>query len=191
MKKVILSLAILTIAALSANAQTAQGTWLLGGAAAFSSDSHSFPGEPTTTTSTFAIAPNIGYFFADNFAAGANIAFGSVSETGAPSSSTFAIGPFARYYFLPIGDNAKLFGDAGIEFGSTSPGGGAPSVSSTQWHIKAGPAFFLNEHTALEVTIGYGSSTSGSGSDKETDNAFQVGAGFQIHFGGGSSMKKK
>jgi hypothetical protein len=188
MKKVFLSLAIVTIATLSANAQTGQGTWLLGGAASFSSTSVS--GETGSATS-FAIAPNVGYFFADNFAAGVNVAFASQSFTGEPSSSAFGIGPFARYYFVPLGDNAKLFGDAGINFGSASEGGGAPSVSSTSWHIKAGPAFFLNEHTALEVTIGYGSSSSGSGIDKETENTFQVGAGFQIHFGGGSSMKKK
>jgi hypothetical protein len=187
MKKVLFSLAIVTIASLTANAQTDQGTWLLGGSASFSSTSVS--GESGSATS-ISIAPNIGYFFADNFAAGATVAFGSQSFTGEPSSSAFAIGPFARYYFLPIGANAKLFGDAGIAFGSTSAGGGAPSESATQWHIKAGPAFFLNEHTALEATVGYGSSSSGSGDAKETDNTFQIAVGFQIHFGGGMSKKK-
>jgi hypothetical protein len=183
MKKVILSLAIVTIATLSATAQTGQGTWLIGGSASFSSTSES---GVSGSLSTISLMPKAGYFFADDFAGGLGINLVSQSESGS-TSSTFQIAPFVRYYFLPLGDNAKLFGNASVGFGSQSETG-SPSVSSTAWQISAGPAFFLNQHTALEAALAYGSDkVSGA---PVSENTFSILVGFQIHIGGGASKKK-
>lgn len=85
-----------------------------------------------------------------------------------------------RYYFTDLGKNAKLFGHAAIGFGSTKPAGsGSASVSSTEWGIKAGPAFFLSKNIALEATLGY-SSFKWSGATDAT-STFGVNFGFQIH----------
>jgi hypothetical protein len=171
---------VIATASFAANAQTAQGNWLIGGGAGFSSGKSS---GASSSTSTFFIAPNAGYFVADDIAVGAEVSF--VSLTGGYSS--FSAAPFVRYYFLPLGDAAKLLAQGSFGFGSSKGGDGASSVSSTNWKIEAGPAFFLNQHVALETLLYYGS-------EKEKDfpafNSFGVSVGFQIHIGGGSSKKK-
>lgn len=173
MKKVVLFFAVV-IAAVSANAQTGKGTWMLGGSAGFSSGKYS-GGSSTTNVN---ISPNAGYFFADNFAAGALLSFASMSNGG--TQTNFGIAPFARYYFLPLGEHAKLFGQAAFGFGSEkSPN--TSSQSSTMWEIKAGPAFFLNENIALETTLYYNSDKVKS---TPAYNTFGLSVGFQIHFGG-------
>lgn len=184
MKKLILSLAIVTIATLTATAQTGKGTWLIGGDAGFTSSKYS--GASGSATTVY-INPDAGYFFADDLAAGAGVNFSSYSPGGGGSSSTnFTFAPFVRYYFLPLGDNAKLFANGMFGFGSTSNGNGG-SVSSTEWGLSAGPAFFLNEHTALEATLFY-NSLKYSGSDAY--NTFGVAVGFQIHIHSSKSAKK-
>lgn len=178
MKKLVLFFAI-AIAAVSANAQTGKGTWLVGGSAGFSTSKQS----GSSSTTTVNISPDAGYFFADNLAVGANIGFMSVKD----AYTQFNIGPFVRYYFLPLGENAKLFGQGNIGFGSYKPSGGS-STSSFNWGLAAGPAFFLNEHVALETTLSYGSFKY-SGFD--ATNTFAVNVGFQIHIGNGGNMSKK
>lgn len=46
----------------------------------------------------------------------------------------------------------------------------------------AGPAIFLNERTALEITVGYTYLSRGP-IDTTVTNKLQLGIGFQIHFG--------
>jgi len=163
----------------TAKAQTAEGTWLVGGSASFTSAK---AGGASESTSSFAIAPDAGYFIADNLAVGASISF--QSATGGYSS--FLGAPIVRYYFFPIGDNAKLFAQGQFGFGSIKPSSESESQSYTVWALQAGPAFFLNEHVALETTIGYSQSKA---KDIPAAKAFGVNVGFQIHLGGGKAKK--
>lgn len=180
MKKVIFTI-VIAATAFAANAQTGKGNWLIGGSASFSSSKDG--GEGAESVSNFVIAPDAGYFVADDLAVGAMIQF--QSATG--GYSNFAAAPFVRYYFLPIGDNAKLFGQGSFGFGSTKLSSDDESVSSTAWELRAGPAFFLNPNVALETTLSYGQTKL---KDVPASKAFGVNVGFQIHLGGGSSKKK-
>lgn len=172
---------LIAAASFAANAQTGQGNWLIGGGAGFSSGKSS---GASSSSSNFFLAPDAGYFVADDLAVGAQVSF--YSQTGGYSS--FSAAPFVRYYFLPLGDAAKLLAQGSFGFGSSKSGDGAQSVSSTNWKIAAGPAFFLNQHVALETLLYYGS-------EKEKDfpafNSFGVSIGFQIHLGGANTAKKK
>lgn len=180
MKKVIFTLVIAAVG-FTANAQTAQGNWLMGGNASFTSGKSSADGAKSNTTIN--ISPDAGYFVADDLAIGAMVSF--QSATG--GYSAFSAAPFVRYYFLPIGDNAKLFGQGSFGFGSSKFDDDDESVSSTNWSIAAGPAFFLNQNVALETTLFYGSSKQ---KDVPAYNTFGLNIGFQIHLGGGSTKKK-
>jgi hypothetical protein len=54
------------------------------------------------------------------------------------------------------------------------------------YSLMAGPAIFLNEHTALEITVGYSHATGGlppANFDTVTVSRFQIGVGLQIHLG--------
>ena len=179
MKKVIFTIAIATFA-FAANAQTGQGNWLIGGGAGFSSGKSS---GASSSNSNFYLAPDAGYFVADDLAVGAQVSFSS--QTGGYSS--FSAAPFVRYYFLPLGDAAKLLAHGSFGFGSSKFGDGEETVSSTSWKIAAGPAFFLNQHVALETLLYYGSEKS---KDAAAYNSFGVSIGFQIHLGGANAKKK-
>jgi hypothetical protein len=197
MRKGILSLAIIMMAAICVNGQTEKGYWLIGGSAAFSSTSQTIESNKYTAT-TFGILPVGGYFIIDNLAVGAGISYLSQSSTSTEaaipnitfssttttSSTSFAFAPFIRYYFLPLGKSAKLYGNASFGFGSGSDKNAASSetISTTAWQIAAGPAFFLNKHTALEIALGYGANSEKENGTQLTQNAFEIEVGFQIHF---------
>jgi len=166
MKKIVLTLAFAFTCAIFAQAQTEKGNLLLGGGADFTSTSVG-----GKSTSSYSFSPNLGYFVAENIAVGARVGI-----DGGENTTTYSIAPFGRYYFLPIGSNAKLFGDASVGFAGSSAAG---SKGSTVIGVQAGPAFFLNNHTALEVAARFASISSDGASTTE----FGLRVGFQIHFG--------
>lgn len=168
---------IVVAAAITASAQTQKGNWLVGGSANFSSVKQ---GEFSATS--FGISPMAGYFIVEDLALGASLNFSSFKEEDDDASTEFSIGPFVRYYFVDLGPSAKLFGQANVAFGSSKY---INSEGFTEWGISAGPAIFLNPHTALEITLGYGSQKYKDADDAV--NAFGVNVGFQIHLGGGST----
>jgi len=180
MKNLLLATLLLVASALSA--QTMQGNWLMGGSAGFSSSTVDVDGAEAFTV--IHISPDLGYFIMDNLAVGAAIDFTSSSSNGS-SGSSFSAGPFVRYYFANLGEKAKLFGQGQFTFGSETPFGEDDSVSSTAWEIKAGLAWFLNNHVALEAALGYGSHKPGdeNGVAGIATNRFGLEIGFQIHLG--------
>ena len=171
MKKVILSLAIIVIAVVSANAQTEKGTWLVGGSAGF----HSVKDGSSDAVTSVTIAPSAGYFVGKDVAVGAAIQFATVNK----NYTTFAFAPFVRYYFAPLGDHAKLFVNGTFGLG-TVKGYQSSSVGFSTFEFSAGPAFFINKSVALEVALAYGQNKF-KGSDATKDLGLKVG--FQIHLG--------
>ena len=67
---------------------------MVGGAAGFASSKFK---DADNSTTTVIIAPNLGYFIADDLALGLGVGFVSTSFNG-NSNSSFNLGPFARYY---------------------------------------------------------------------------------------------
>jgi hypothetical protein len=179
MKKLFLLMILIVAAAaaITASAQTQKGNWLVGGSANFASVKQ---GEYSATT--FGISPMAGYFVAENLALGAALNFSSFKPEDDDASTEFSFGPFVRYYFVNLGPSAKLFGQADIAFGSSKY---IDSEGFTNWGISAGPAIFLNPHTALEITLGYGSQKYKDADDAV--NSFGVNVGFQVHLGGGKT----
>jgi len=70
--------------------------------------------EPKVTTTTWSVAPSVGYFITNRFAVGVS---GGVGETHEKedgiekkrTSSNISLGVFARCYFLNIGQHMKVF----------------------------------------------------------------------------------
>lgn len=154
MKRIVLSLAIMLMAGMAAQAQTEKGTWLLGGNMTF---------QATDGASFFNASPNIGYFFSNNLAAGLEASF--VSASGA---NIYAFGPFIKPYFGKS-EKGKFFGK-----GSFLLVGGEGN-SEAGFGLGAGYALFLNRSVALEFGANYNKLGEGSGT-------FGLGVGFQIHF---------
>jgi long-subunit fatty acid transport protein len=161
----------------SLNAQTEQGRWMIGGTAGFNSTD--FGGDVKVTDIDF--SPNLGYFIIDNLAIGAGLGFGSSKSDKLGDVSSFALTPFARYYFLGTGD-VRLFGQGRFGFGSQKVGN-LDSQSFTTWGLGAGLNYFLNNNVALEALVGYDSRKVKDAANAA--NGFGLNIGVQAFFGGG------
>jgi hypothetical protein len=173
MKKTFIALSMLIVSATSF-AQIDKASWLVGGNLDYQSSKVA-----SITTSSFTFSPNIGYFLVDKLAGGVRAQFLSSKVSGEEAITHNNIGPFLRYYFLQKNGKTNLFLDGNFSFGSTSVLG--TSVSNTSYGFNVGPAFFLNKHTALEITLGYDALKAET--DDVWTNAIKFGVGFQIHLG--------
>ncbi len=185
MKNVRITLMSLTLICLSvaASAQTSRGNLMIGGTASFVSTKQ---GDAKSTDLDF--SPNAGYFIKDALALGARVNIGSSTmEEGIieVESSSFALSPFARYYFLGAGQKINVFADASYSFGTSKVENGSSSFSG--FTIAAGPAFFLTNNVAMEFTLGYNSMKMEDVDDRS--NSIGFGAGFQIHLGKNKKAK--
>ncbi|MET4105888.1 outer membrane beta-barrel protein [Hymenobacter sp. UYP22] len=115
----------LSILALSAEAQIAQGTKLLGGSVGYNRSTTTWNNsaapvaqrEYEQTSRSFNVSPQAGVFIADNLAAGVSIGYSSqktttpyynYSSSSNPEvyqqtarSNTFSVAPYLRYYYMP------------------------------------------------------------------------------------------
>jgi hypothetical protein len=136
--------------ACGASAQTEQGVFLVGGNVQLT----------TAKNDTYVeLSPTVGYFFVDNFAAGANIDL-AFSKTGqSPNtykSTNFGIGPFLRYYVGTTNVRPFLHGDVNFTSTKGKIGNGESSTSTgTSFFFGPGAALFLNRNVALEGLAGY------------------------------------
>ncbi|MEJ8844619.1 outer membrane beta-barrel protein [Lacibacter sp. H375] len=182
MKKSVLAACMLLLFANITNSQITKGNLLLGGSTSFSSDKW---GESKSTS--FSFAPNIGYFFVNNFAGGLRIQIDSYKEDGEDDAYVItSFAPFVRYYFIPASKEQKVnvFADAAYGFGSEGSGDNKSNVNG--YSFMAGPAIFLNPHTALEFTLGYSSMKFED--DPDRYNTFKINIGFQIHLNTGKKQ---
>ncbi len=179
--KTILVAALATVSSAAFAQGIPGGAILMGGTLGFSSS-----GSSTTVSGTsipeyeastgsqfqFSLAPKLGYFFADNFAAGMTINFSTSSRTtkqndnpldttDAPSENTesetqLLAGPFFRYYYFPS-RRVGIFGEVEIGVGAGSTGGDQNTVSAGQFSFGVGPGltFFANDIVAIEALLKY------------------------------------
>jgi hypothetical protein len=121
-----------------ANTQTVgKGAWMVGGSAGFSSLKFK---DADNSTTTIAIQPTLGYFFADDLAVGLGVSFVNTSFDGNSNSST-SLGPFVRYYvtdpiFIQVGAELGLDEGAGTLIGAA-----------------VGYSWFLNNGVAVEPAL--------------------------------------
>ncbi len=141
----------------SAKSQITKGNWLVGGSGSFSHDKVKFANGETITTQ-IELHPRIGYFATDRFATGLLGNYGLVLTNLNNTKATYAdygIGPFVRYYFLPIENRTNLLIDA-----SSAYNGRGNSITSNipgfiTYNFSAGPVIFLNSSVGLELLLGY------------------------------------
>mgnify|MGYP002778328084 FL=1 len=177
MKKLYTVLCV-ALLAVTAQAQINKGQVLAGGTISFESTKRGDNYKSTDLT----FAPNLGYFFINNLAGGLRIHLNSsTSEVGIVEveSSSTAVAPFLRYYFLPAGRTINVFADAAYGAGNNKVE--EEKQSFNYYSLSAGPAVFLTSNVALEATLGYNSSKAED--DRDRTNTFGINLGFQIHLG--------
>ncbi|MBS1556987.1 MAG: autotransporter domain-containing protein [Bacteroidetes bacterium] len=165
MKKIIVF--AFTLLSTASFAQFSKGSILLGGTvSADFTTNKTIAGSTTTTnssTNSFSISPNVGYFVIDNLAVGGALLFGTTSlkydgSLRSEVGNSLVLQPFGRYYF------DRFYAQASIGFGSyknddTNGSGVTTTVKGDvfNWSLAGGYVFLLNDHVGLEPQIGYGS----------------------------------
>jgi hypothetical protein len=182
MKKNVFTLFALILMAGAATAQTETGSWLVGGNVNLNT---------AKNNTNIGVSPMIGYFFAENFAAGANISLDYSKyevSTGEGRSTTFGLGPFARYYFGSSNTRPLLHGSWSFisekdKLKIYSPASETTSTrNGSQFFIGGGLAGFINRNVALEALAGYNHFKyrhAGEGS-----GGFLLRVGFQVYLSG-------
>jgi hypothetical protein len=182
MKKIICFVLLIAVSTVGFS-QTYKGQWMVGGNANFTSEKI---GSNDNTTSYFALMPNVGYFFATNFAGGLRVHLDSEKFEDQDANTTFSTSPFIRYYFLPPTSKTNIFADASYGFGTTGMGN---KEGFNQFAVSAGPAIFLTRNTALEFALQY-MSVGGDAIGNDRNSRFGVNVGFQIHLGRGGGASQ-
>ena len=120
---------VLVILALSLMALTAKAQVYVGGGIAFAGAAAN--GE---NVAAFSIAPEVGYQFDDNMAAGL-----SLGLTFGEGATVLAIDPYFRYFFAEVGP-VRFFGDANFNFTNTSFEG----ASNSTWGVGIMPGLAVD-----------------------------------------------
>ena len=146
MKK-FLVMAVMAVMALGASAQ-----WYAGGSLNFGQTKQN--GEKTTT---YGIAPEVGYNFSENWAFGGVLDLGFTKQSGV-KTTLINVNPYARYtYFKSDSGLLSLFvdGTVGVGFG-WAKAGGEKSDTAVAYSLgfKPGIAFNLTDHFSIVAHIG-------------------------------------
>mgnify|MGYP004704599487 CR=1 FL=1 len=161
---------------LSTYSQIDKGFWMLGGDASFAYGKNKSNSIVNGESFNLEISPNVGYFVVDKLALGASLDYyRSRYKTDDLTSSfdNFWVSPFVRYYFLENEKPMNVFLESSYKFSILKEN------KATAFSVKTGVAVFLNQSTALEISLQYLNTNSDNifvGS-----NAVLLGFGFQLH----------
>jgi hypothetical protein len=180
MKRNVFTLLVFVFTSYAASAQTEMGNWLVGGNLQLNT---------AKNNTTIGVSPTAGYFFADNFAAGAMLDINYYN--GANTSNTnLGFGPFARYYFGT--SNTRPLVQGSWNYLSIKDKIDNPSSSTTlngsQFFLGGGLAGFINRNVALEALAGYNHIKYRHAGD-DGSGGFLFKVGFQVYLSG-SQMSK-
>lgn len=110
-------------------------------------------------TTKFEFAPQLGYFAGDGLLIGLEIPYSTIKNDEADyKMSQIGIGPFARYYFGTSNSKPYLHGGFGIG-AATESGASKMDYKLSSYEIAGGFAIFINKNIAVDLGLGYSSST--------------------------------
>ena len=164
MKKHLLTLVFALGAFIAAEAQINQGAILIGANSNFGFNSVSPDGGDSY--SMFNLNGKVGYFVAENIAAGIDLGFNKIDE-----ESLLTLGAFGRYYI-----NGAIIVGAG--FGTYKYDDGDSDASATRLAFEGGYAAFITDNIAIEPTVNLGIL---SGDMDQTQ--FGLNIGFSLYLG--------
>ncbi len=203
MKKLLLVAAIAICGA--ANAQAEKGSWVISGSTTLGFnnvsskvkvDGESFDGPKTTS---FNVTPAFGYFVANNFAIGLDLAFKSTKNENTDyfngesfdydtKDNTVIVMPTGTYYFKSASKVMPYLG-AGIGYFSSTTKFSSnlsndfdakTTVDGLAWGANGGLVYLVTPSIGIDLGVGYINTSSKEGDVKTITNTFGVNAGFSI-----------
>lgn len=205
MKRLILSIALLSGVAFTTQAQTEKGKFIIGGNASYSTSKSD--ADNAKASHNFSIVPNVGYFVSENIAVGTGIGYqSSKASIASPigKQEAFVVAPFGRYY-TPVADKFKFFGHLSVPmaFGTTKATDsdlkvGDKNYNSTSIGVALSPGFAFYPSSKIGIEFAFngisynnqsfedanGNKLKGSGSDSFSigTDFFAPKIGIQFHF---------
>ncbi|MBX9806253.1 MAG: hypothetical protein K2X95_00475 [Flavobacteriaceae bacterium] len=199
MKPIKLFITAMLLLTINSYAQLDKKTWLVGGTGSFNSykqeqtftwQNTGIESKTTYTNRDLELSAKIGYFIIDKLVLGITPTYtNNKSENKGATitsySSTFSIGPFARYYFLKKDKPFNILAEANYEFGFLSKDDQPKEKGSVnRFTFLAGPEIFFNSSVGMEVLLGYkmyNPKMDNPNYISYKENGFQLAIGFQIH----------
>jgi len=188
MKNRIGCIVLLVVITTVLHAQTIKGTKVVGGGLQLQIEKAQDYENSETKTTDFSFIPSVGYFVIDNLAVGININYSTsktentfLNNTNTTKSSSFAIGPFARYYMHTSNEDFVFYGQVTALFGSgkeTDTNDNKTKTSSFDMALSPGLAYFFNEHWSVELGfrgIGYNKQDPDKDTEDDEYSTFQIG----------------
>ncbi|MDD7247203.1 MAG: outer membrane beta-barrel protein [Prevotellaceae bacterium] len=170
MKKIIM-MAVMAVAAVSANAQS----WV-GGSLGFSNSK--VDGAESSVTQ-FEIKPEVGYSLNENWDVALGVGYSFNNES--VNTNAFEINPYVRYKFVKAG-NFYAFCDGGLTYMTTHKQGAEKNMNVFGVGFNPGIGYDLTEKVFLVAHIGDLSYAHGWQGDFKT-NAFNLSLTSNISFG--------
>jgi Outer membrane protein beta-barrel domain len=178
MKKVMVSLFVVASVQVL-QAQTTKNDWMVGG---------SFRLNTADNNTQIGFTPSAGLFVADNLAVGGNLGV-NYSKFGDAKSTSFNIGPFARYYFTTESQTVRPVLQANFNFLTTKQKTNNFSTTNTgiNFFVGGGAAMFISDNVSIDALAGY-DRTKIENQDGRGGFAFNIG--FQVYLLKGKVKKK-
>lgn len=191
MKKVLLS-AVALLAFGFANAQEEKSNGGFSKGDVFVTGAFTLGSEKTgdVKSSSFEIAPQVGYFLTENIAIGGKLGFASMKAENAGGDTQdlagLTVGGFGRYYFTPA-SQFSLFAQLGVDYSSMDNKLADYKESEFGLGLGAGLNYFVSSNFSIEAgvaVLGYSSNDNGGGSGVDKTNNFSFGGDWRaVTFG--------
>lgn len=139
MKKIIM-MAVMAVAAVSANAQV-----YVGGSFGFSQEHESNSG---VSDNNFTIVPEVGYNLNEKFAVGATLGYTYTGITNGTHKNKWEIAPYLRYTYVKAG-NFSAFVDGGINYATTHTKGLKKNTNDFGFSVNPGIAYAVSDKVTL------------------------------------------
>jgi outer membrane protein len=191
MKKVLLS-AVALLAFGFANAQEEKANEGFAKGDIFVTGAFTLGSEKTgdVKSSSFEIAPQVGFFLTENIAIGGKLGYASMKAENAlgdtQDEAGLTVGAFGRYYFTPA-SKFSLFAQLGLDYSSMDDKLADAQTAELGLGLGAGMNYFVSPNFSIEAgvaVLGYSSNDNGGGSGVDKTNNFSFGGDWRaVTFG--------
>jgi hypothetical protein len=137
------------------------------------------------------ITPKAAWFIKDNVAVGAYVNFGIVTAKESTTTTSYGVGPMARYYTgsdVEVLRHGRLFGEVTVGFGGQNVSKGGGSTNGIDFTLGPGFAYFITPNIGLEALFKY-NGLAGFGSTNY-QNSLGLSFGLQVYLPGRGTANK-
>ena len=107
-------------------------------------------------TTTFGIAPEVGYFISDRFAVGLGVGFNYTSKDNRGTTSnviTWGVNPYARFYAVKA-DRFGFYLQGGVSYASEKEESASEADTMFYAGIKPGVSYSISDRFTINATFG-------------------------------------